>query len=132
MNNDPMPAFPVGLHRLDDAQPATATFAVDLSNCQKIRDALQAIGKALDLPDYYAPNLDALYDCLTDADWQKDAPSIVRCYGMTALQARDPAPIAALLETLEACCQAREEGGTAALAFILDLKTADLPDWPRP
>ncbi|MEU6153796.1 barstar family protein [Actinosynnema sp. NPDC047251] len=31
--------------------------------------ALAAIGQALDFPDYYGQNLDALYDCLTDLSW---------------------------------------------------------------
>ncbi|MEV0678159.1 barstar family protein [Actinosynnema sp. NPDC050436] len=31
--------------------------------------ALAAIGLALDFPDYYGQNLDALYDCLTDLSW---------------------------------------------------------------
>ena len=29
-------------------------------------EALDAIGRALDFPDYYGRNLDALWDCLTD------------------------------------------------------------------
>ncbi|MEU4802668.1 barstar family protein [Actinosynnema sp. NPDC023587] len=31
--------------------------------------ALAAIGQALDFPDHYGQNLDALYDCLTDLSW---------------------------------------------------------------
>ena len=29
-------------------------------------EALDAVGRALDFPDYYGRNLDALWDCLTD------------------------------------------------------------------
>ncbi|WP_433269785.1 barstar family protein [Actinosynnema sp. CS-041913] len=31
--------------------------------------ALAAIGEAMEFPDYYGRNLDALYDCLTDLSW---------------------------------------------------------------
>ncbi|MBW4720886.1 barstar family protein [Saccharothrix obliqua] len=31
--------------------------------------ALAAIGEAMDFPDYYGQNLDALFDCLTDLSW---------------------------------------------------------------
>ncbi|MBB5957776.1 RNAse (barnase) inhibitor barstar [Saccharothrix tamanrassetensis] len=31
--------------------------------------ALAAIGTAMEFPDYYGQNLDALYDCLTDLSW---------------------------------------------------------------
>lgn len=39
---------------------------VDLSNLRNRKAALQAIGTALALPQWYGANLDALYDCLTD------------------------------------------------------------------
>ena len=37
-----------------------------VSGAPSRKEALDAIGRALDFPDYYGRNLDALADCLTD------------------------------------------------------------------
>lgn len=39
---------------------------VDLESARDRKEALRAIGRALDFPAWYGANLDALYDCLTD------------------------------------------------------------------
>lgn len=38
--------------------------AIDFTNCKYTRELHQQIQKALNFPDYYGKNLDALWDCL--------------------------------------------------------------------
>ncbi|MGE5339046.1 MAG: barstar family protein [Gemmatimonadota bacterium] len=49
---------------------------VDLSACDDRKAVLREIGRALDFPDWYGANLDALYDCLTDLA-EPGAPGLV-------------------------------------------------------
>jgi RNAse (barnase) inhibitor barstar len=56
---------PQALHQWADA--AGQRFVqVALAGCTDRRAVLQAVGKALALPDWFGANLDALYDSLTD------------------------------------------------------------------
>lgn len=45
----------------------------DCSHADSKAEVLAALGKGLQLPDYYGKNLDALYDCLTDLEPSEDA-----------------------------------------------------------
>jgi RNAse (barnase) inhibitor barstar len=47
---------------------------IDLGAAGDKKAALKAIGRALDFPDWYGANLDALFDCLTDLSERKDVP----------------------------------------------------------
>jgi RNAse (barnase) inhibitor barstar len=49
------------------AEQAGQRFALaECSDCVDKKAVLKAIGRALEFPDWYGANLDALYDCLTD------------------------------------------------------------------
>ncbi|MFB9503262.1 barstar family protein [Saccharothrix mutabilis subsp. capreolus] len=39
--------------------------------------ALAAIGEAMEFPDHYGQNLDALYDCLTDLSWLPEGEHVL-------------------------------------------------------
>ena len=41
---------------------------LDLSGCEFVDELHQRIQNALNFPDYYGNNFDALYDCLTDLE----------------------------------------------------------------
>lgn len=41
-------------------------FFLDFSNCKYISQVYREFKTALDLPDYFGENLDALFDCLRD------------------------------------------------------------------
>lgn len=40
-------------------------------------EALAAIAEALEFPDWYGHNLDALYDCLTDLSWLPEGEHVL-------------------------------------------------------
>ena len=82
-----VPQFHILLSRAEKAGPYRMPFASDLAleeaaesldypmhriNLSKVTDKdgfLDAIGKALDFPDWYGHNWDALADCLRDLAW---------------------------------------------------------------
>lgn len=130
MSDDCNLPIPCGLHHLGDSEPAAATFAVDLSGCEKITDALRCLGEALDLPDYYGANLDALFDCLSDSEWLDGQPIVIRCYGMAAFRARAAEGVDRLLSVMDAASRARLEQGGGAMAFVFEQDHPALPRWP--
>ena len=44
---------------------------VKLSRAASAGEALRRLGKALNFPDWYGANFDALIDCLTDPEWRQ-------------------------------------------------------------
>ena len=52
---------------------------LDFSGCRYVYDVHSEIKNALDFPDYYGGNLDALHDCLTD-DYGSEAV-LIEIYG---------------------------------------------------
>ena len=52
---------------------------LDFSGCRYVYDVHSEIKNALDFPDYYGGNLDALHDCLTD-DYGSEA-LLIEIYG---------------------------------------------------
>jgi RNAse (barnase) inhibitor barstar len=45
------------------------TARVDLEDCSEEADLFRRIAGALEFPDWFGANWDALYDCLTDLSW---------------------------------------------------------------
>jgi RNAse (barnase) inhibitor barstar len=50
---------------------------VDGSAVRSKEQALAAIGEALEFPEHYGRNLDALFDCLTDLSWLPEAEHVL-------------------------------------------------------
>jgi hypothetical protein len=123
-----LPTASGGVFFLPANEPALAVFAVDLQKHTKMRDVLRPLGEALDFPDWYGANLDALFDCLSDPDWLENG-GVVRLYGLSPLEQNDPAGWADLLEVLHAACAARQEDESGALNLLLDIDEPSLPRW---
>lgn len=73
---DPGKAGVYHLPQIDKAQlmaaakaGGLAAFRVDLSNTGDKEQMLTAIAKALEFPDWFGHNFDALADCLADMSW---------------------------------------------------------------
>lgn len=88
------------------------TLSANLSECRTIDQALQQLGSALHFPIWYGANLDALYDCLTDSDWQPGTGHILLINGLDSLRLADPEHFATLVEVFQAATEARRESGT--------------------
>ncbi|AHH95043.1 barstar family protein [Kutzneria albida] len=52
--------------------------------------ALDAIAAALEFPDYFGRNLDALHDCLTDLSWLPEGLHVLVWTDSEALREHDP------------------------------------------
>ena len=77
-NIPPQAVLPLGAYDKTELQRAAARADQTLlhSDCQGTADkkgVLTRLGEDLKLPDYYGRNLDALYDCLTDLQPNREA-----------------------------------------------------------
>ena len=98
---------------IEQAAPAAAR--IDL----KDGDALRAISRALQFPDWFGGNWDAWFDCLTDLGWHAPAPGYVlvvrRALGMhrTAPETLDTA-----LAIIEDAARVWADRGVTLRAFV--------------
>ena len=76
---------------------------------------LAAIAGALDFPDWFGANWDALEDCLTDLSWRKAAPRVLLFAG--AVPGDDFGILRDVLESVAAYWSGR---GTAFFAVFVD------------
>lgn len=106
----PLPELP-GLIRLDARRMADRT------------DLLAALGRALDFPDYYGVNWDALEECLSDLSW-RPGPVVV------ALEHADALDTGALRTLADIWGEAAASWREAGRVFVLFLGGAALPGLP--
>lgn len=83
----------------------------DISACRKVTEALRLIGTALLFPTWYGANLDALFDCLTDPDWQTGHGLILLIDGTDRLRQAEPENFSTLVEVFQTVTEARRETG---------------------
>jgi Barstar (barnase inhibitor) len=103
-----------GIYRLSATQCAVlersaealgfACFKVKLDGSANLDAILTALGRALDFPDWYGANLDALNDCLTDFSWREAKGYLLILAGADAL-CSEPGSFAALNEVLAAAIE---------------------------
>lgn len=74
--------------------------------------ALAELGSNLDFPIWYGTNFDALFDCLTDPDWQPAKGHVLVITGVAELRATNPDDFATLIEVFKAAAEARKEAGS--------------------
>lgn len=98
---------------------------VGLSERENIAELLQALGAALDFPDWYGANFDALFDCLCEAE----EIICLHLSGLRDFAARCPADYATLDLVLRAVCDVRADGDYPLLVF---LDAADETSPPQP
>lgn len=120
-----------GVFFLQAEQDCAATASIDLGRCTTTAGILRKLGSSLALPDWFGNNFDALFDCLSDPEWQDAAPVILRLSGLRRFQFRQPSDCATLIEVLGAAAEARTADG-ASLAIVVDLPLADGATWPGP
>lgn len=72
-------------------------------------DVLVSLGAALHFPIWYGANFDALFDCLTDPDWQPAKGHLLLITGLGHLRAIDPDNFATMIDVLLAAADARRQ-----------------------
>jgi RNAse (barnase) inhibitor barstar len=65
-------------------------------------ELLKQLGDALDFPDWYGANFDALHDCLTDPDFVPGKGLVLFLTGTASLHKGDPDGFATLIEVFQA------------------------------
>lgn len=83
----------------------------DISACRKVTEALRQIGTVLHFPTWYGANFDALFDCLTDPDWQTGDGLILLIDGTDSLRQAESENFSTLVEVFQAAAETRRETG---------------------
>lgn len=107
------------------------THSADLSQCRTIDDVLRHLGTALHFPVWYGTNFDALYDCLTDSDWQPGKGHVLLIKGLEGLHRSDPENFATLIEVFLATTELRSDSGTP-FWILIDTLAPGIPELPTP
>ena len=90
-------------------------------NLSKITDKdgfLDAIGKALDFPDWYGHNWDALADCLTDLSWMAADGYVIVLDHADAFARANPTDFATALSIFQDAADTWREDGIPFWALI--------------
>lgn len=123
---------PGGREALEAATQAVgyAWLPVHLGQTSDAEQLLQTLGSELALPEWYGANLDALYDCLTDATgWRQATGYVLLVDGCDALQTEDEDAFAQLLAVFEASIDYWREQGIA-FWVMFDLRSNGLAMLP--
>lgn len=82
-----------------------AAVAIDLSDCTEKQDALARFAKALQFPEWFGGNLDALADCLADMSWWPAAGYLLLLEHAAGWREADPEEFDTVLEIVEEAAQ---------------------------
>lgn len=107
------------------------THSADLSPCRTIDDVLRHLGTALHFPVWYGANFDALYDCLTDSDWQPGKGQVLLINGLESLRRSDSENFATLIEVFLASAELRRDSGMP-FWILIDTVAPGIPELPAP
>lgn len=91
---------------------------------------LSDLGHALHFPSWYGTNFDALFDCLTDPEWQPAPGHFLLISGLGALQTADPENFSALIEVFRAATDSRRDAGMP-FWILLDVDVPEIPLLPE-
>jgi RNAse (barnase) inhibitor barstar len=92
--------------------------------------ALGQLGTDLGFPIWYGGNFDALFDCLTDSDWQPAKGHVLIIRGVAELRSTDPESFSTLIEVFRAAADARKEAGSP-FWILLDTPARGIPPLPE-
>lgn len=104
-------------------------FRVDVGPSSQ--DVLADLGRALQFPEWYGENLDALHDCLTDCDGQSGSGQAVFISGLAGLEASDLEGFLTLMEVLASASEIRRGEG-CPLWILVDTPASGIAPPPTP
>ena len=115
---------------IENFGPLTSgVWQADVTALKSLRGVLRRLGETLEFPDWYGGNLDALVDCLSDAELVAGRTPAIAITGLATLQAHDPEGFAGLLAALGAATEERAAAGRP-LAVLIDVAAPGLPALP--
>ena len=108
-----------------------AYFQVNLSGLKSKAAVLDKIGSALDFPQYYGKNFDALNDCLSDLEWQPANGYVLFVDGARAFHDADPKNFAILLEVFQSAAETWRDAGKP-FWVLLDISIPGVQTFKQP
>jgi RNAse (barnase) inhibitor barstar len=102
----------------------------DLGSQASAHDVLLQLGLALHFPPWYGANFDALFDCLTDPDWQPAEGHLLLINGLAHFHSSAPTDCATLIEVLQAAAETRRAMHKPFWA-LLDTRLNAIPSFPK-
>lgn len=115
-----------GVYRLNrplDTLPDNLVPVLDARTLADPAELLAALGPALDLPDYYGANWDALEECLNDLSWRAGPLWLV----LKHTEAMPTALLAILIDIFADAAAYWADEGRGCSLFLEGLARADLP-----
>lgn len=101
----------------------------DVAKATSLPQVLLILGQDLTFPAWYGNNLDALYDCLTDPDWQPGHGYLIHIAGLDSLHRNAPEDLGRLLEVFAAAVDTRRDS-SVPFWIALDHPAPDIPAFP--
>jgi RNAse (barnase) inhibitor barstar len=95
-----------------------AAFRIDLAAAQDKAALLQAIATAMDFPEWFGHNWDALLDCLADLDWRPADGYVVILEHCDGIHGSAEADFVAALQVFEAAANEHREQGIPFWCFV--------------
>ncbi len=114
-------------------QAGLGVFRIDLAHARSKKDFLDRTAKALDFPDWFGRNWDALKDCLTDLEWLNTIKGYVLVFENVvqfAAHGQDFHTATAVLAEIAEYWKADGRPFWALLAGSSEWKSS-LPKWPK-
>jgi len=131
-----------GIHRLPldsqaELRAATAGRSllcgeVDLASSHSAAAALAAIGRALDFPDWYGANFDALADCLDDYGDEPARGGAILLRGSETLRLSEPTAYETLCAVFAEACIKRRDSSAPLWIFLAEAAASGTPQPPKP
>ena len=100
---------------------------INLSRIRSAQGVQSKIADALDFPDYFGANWDALLDCLCDLSWLKGAGHVLVLSHSHTLQTKDSASFNTLCEVLAEACAFWQTQSQPFCVLIVDAPLPALP-----
>jgi RNAse (barnase) inhibitor barstar len=95
-----------------------ATFRVDLQGVQDKDGLLDAIARAMDFPDWFGHNWDALADCLGDLSWRPADGYVVLLQNCDGVHGRAESDFVTLMQVFSRAADDWREQGVPFWCFV--------------
>lgn len=93
-------------------------FRIDLAKAKDKEDMLAVIGRAMNFPEWYGHNWDALMDCLVDLDWRPAEGYVIILEHCDGIHGRAEADFVQTLQVFENAANEWREQGIPFWCFV--------------